>query len=235
MSICACGGSPSAPALAPSATFISKVIALSGNLAFGKTQVGKSVTGALTITNNGSGPLTVSGITMPMGYSTNWTSGAIAAGRLQVVAVTFAPVAVQSYDGTLMIVADQTSGAVTMPLSGAGIATGGNVARLISPVNGAVLANSAPGNRPVWTFTWTAVPGASTYRLYVKQGTASFPAVDVSGIAKTTYDYQTIGDVTTSNLPDWRWMVQSDDGWSETGIFSVAPPAPALPLASRRF
>ncbi len=203
---------------------------MSGTLAFGRTQVGKTVTAALRIANNGSGLLTVSGLTMPSGYSANWTSGTIAAGRSQDVGITFAPAAAQGYDGTLTVIADQTAGAATIGLSGTGLAPSANVPTLISPVNGAVLPNSAPGNRPVWTFTWSAVAGTLTYHLYVRHAGATLPAVDVSGIAATTYGYQTIGDITPENLLNWQWMVQSDEGWSDTGTFDVAPPAP-LPLA----
>lgn len=209
---------------------VTKIVVLSGNLAFGATQVGKTVTKALTIANNGSGLLTVTGLTLPTGYSANWTSGTIAAGRSQDVGITFAPTTVQGYDGTLTVTSDQTGGGNGIVLSGTGVAPSANVPTLISPVNGAVLPNSAAGNRSTWTFTWSAVPGTLTYRLNVKRVGAGFPAVDVSGIAATTYDYQTIGSVIPANLLDWQWMVQSDEGWSETGTFNVAPPA-TLPLA----
>ncbi len=229
ISASACGASSSAPAT-PSAT-VTKIVVLSGNLAFGGTQVGKTVTKPLTIANSGSGLLTVSGLTLPTGYSANWTSGTIEAGRSQDVGITFAPTTVQGYDGTLTVTSDQTGGGNAIFLSGTGVAPNANVPTLISPVNGAVLPNSAAGNRPTWTFTWSAVPGTLTYRLNVKRVGAAIPVVDVSGIAATTYDYQTIGSVIPANLLNWQWMVQSDEGWSETGTFNVAPPAtPSLAL-----
>ena len=51
ISASACGASSSAPAT-PSAT-VTKIVVLSGNLAFGGTQVGKTVTKPLTIANSG--------------------------------------------------------------------------------------------------------------------------------------------------------------------------------------
>ena len=228
ISVSACGGSSSAPPT-PS-VMVTKIMALSGDLAFGRTQVGKTVTRALKIANDGSGLLTVSGVTLPTGYSANWTSGTIEAGRSQNVGITFAPTTVQGYDGPLTVNSDQTVGGNAIFLSGTGVAPTANVPVIISPVNGAVLPNSAPGSRPIWTFTWSGVAGTLTYRLNVKRAGAAFPAVDVPGIAATTYDYQTIGDVTPANLLDWQWMVQSDEGWSETGTFNVAPGA-TLPLA----
>jgi uncharacterized protein YkwD len=96
------------------------VITLSGNLAFGAVEVGKTSELTLTIGNSGARTLSVTGITSPAGYTPNWTSGTIAPGGSQQVTVRFAPAAAQSYDGTLVVNGDQTSGTNTVSLSGTG-------------------------------------------------------------------------------------------------------------------
>jgi len=57
-----------------------RVISLSGNLAFGNIPVGTSATRTLTIANTRSGPLTVGSITYPVSFSGNWSGGTVAAG-----------------------------------------------------------------------------------------------------------------------------------------------------------
>jgi uncharacterized protein YkwD len=98
------------------------VIALGGSLNFGAVELGKTSELTLTVGNSGTGTLSVTGITVPGGYAVNWTSGAIAPGGSQQVAVRFAPTAAQTYDGTLTVNADHTSGTSTASLSGRGAA-----------------------------------------------------------------------------------------------------------------
>jgi len=71
-----------------SATLVlTRVIGLSGDLAFGSVTVGTTAKRTLTISNSGNSALAVSGITYPSGFSGAW-SGAVAAGRSQPVTVT---------------------------------------------------------------------------------------------------------------------------------------------------
>jgi hypothetical protein len=99
----------------------SRLIGLSGDLAFGNVPVNATETRTLTISNTGNSSLTVSGVSCPTGFSGAW-SGAIAAGGSQPVTVTFAPTAETSYGGTVIVDADQTSGTNSMPASGVGVA-----------------------------------------------------------------------------------------------------------------
>jgi len=99
-----------------------RVMVLTGSLAFGSVQVGATATAQLTITNSGNTTLTVTGIAVPSGYAANWTSGTIAPGASRYVTVTFAPAAAQTYNGTLVVNADQTGGTNTIAISGTGTA-----------------------------------------------------------------------------------------------------------------
>lgn len=98
-----------------------RIISLSGNLAFGNVTVGTSAQRTLTVANNGNSTLTVSGISYPSGFSGDWPSGTIAAGGSQPVTVTFAPTSVTSYGNTLAVSANQTSGNNTYAISGTGV------------------------------------------------------------------------------------------------------------------
>ena len=119
-----CGkGSPTAPTPASNSTTGSaatRVVSLGGSLTFGAVEIGKTSELTLTIGNTGTGTLSVTGITVPGGYTPNWTSGTIAPGASQQVAVRFAPLAAQSYDGLLTVHGDHTAGSNTAPLSGTG-------------------------------------------------------------------------------------------------------------------
>ena len=98
-----------------------KIIGLSGNLAFGNVTNGTTATATLTLHNTGNTTLTVTSISYPTGFSGAW-SGTIPAGSSHDVTVTFAPVAVVSYSGTVTVASDATSGTGTLAASGAGVA-----------------------------------------------------------------------------------------------------------------
>ena len=97
-----------------------RVIALSGDLAFGNVEIGSSATSSLVISNTGNTELAVSGITCPAGFSGNW-SGSIAAGESQNVTVTFSPDLEQSFSGNISVASDKTSGSPSIAVSGTGV------------------------------------------------------------------------------------------------------------------
>ncbi len=97
-----------------------RIIALSGNLAFANVTVGSSEQATLTIANTGNSTLTVSGIGYPAGFSGDWSSGTIPAGSSQPVTVTFAPTATTGYGGNITVTSDATSGINTIAASGTG-------------------------------------------------------------------------------------------------------------------
>jgi hypothetical protein len=124
----ACGGGSSSPT-APSASTpapVTKVIGVSGNLAFGEVTVGASRTSTFTISNSGNTTLTVTGISVSGGLvshsSASWTNGSVPAGGSQTVTVWFEPTAAGSYSGTVTVNADHTSGSNTLAISGTGVA-----------------------------------------------------------------------------------------------------------------
>lgn len=116
------GGSPTTPTPTPTPTpTVTRIIALEGNLDFGDVTVGRTANRELRIVNRGNGPLTISGLTGPAGFSASWTNGTIASNQWQDLTVQFAPVAQQSYSGTLTVNADQTSGTNTIAITARGV------------------------------------------------------------------------------------------------------------------
>lgn len=124
----ACGGGSSSPT-APSgnAGTPSRIIGVSGNLAFGDVNVGSSRDATMTISNTGNSVLTVSGLSVSGGIGSamtaTWTSGTIAAGASQTVTLRFQPTAAGAFSGTLTINADQTSGTNTIAYSASGVSS----------------------------------------------------------------------------------------------------------------
>ena len=115
--------SPSSPT--PTTT---RIIALEGNMAFGNISLGSSFSATLRVYNQGNAPLTITGCTGTNNINTvARTAGASATiqpGGSQAITVTFTPLAVQSYSGTITVNGDQTSGINTIAFSGAGTLEG---------------------------------------------------------------------------------------------------------------
>ena len=121
---CGGGGNNATSPAAPSAT---KIIGVSGNLAFGNVAVGSQATAVMLITNSGNSALTVTGMTGPGAYSASWTSGSIPAGGSQSVTIGFSPTAAVSYNGAITVNGDQTSGTNAITVSGTGVVARANV------------------------------------------------------------------------------------------------------------
>ena len=116
--VAACGKTPAAPTPTPT-----RIIRLGGNLNFGDVQIGDVRTdGVLVVNNDGNAPLGVTGMTFPSdAYTSSWTAGSIAPSASQIASITFAPVLLRSYSGTITVNADQTGGTNTIPVLGVGV------------------------------------------------------------------------------------------------------------------
>ena len=157
-----CSGSSSSPssASAPSTPAGTRVVTLSGILAFGSVTVGTVASATLTITNSGSTPLTITSLSLPasisQAYIASFTSGTIAAGASQAVTIRFSPIAAQDYGGTLTVNGDQTSGTNTTPVSGIGVLASGVAAtRIISVTGNLAFGNVAVGQTGTAVMTIT--------------------------------------------------------------------------------
>jgi hypothetical protein len=157
--------SPAAPTPVPATP--TKVIGITGNLAFGTVQIGSSGTATMTIANTGNATLTVTSLNLPSSilsaYGASWTSGTIAAGASQAVTIRFTPTAAIDYNGTLTVAGDQTSGANTIAISGTGAG--------LVPLAGTVFSSS--GSR-IGGATIRILDGANAGRTTTSDGTGLY-------------------------------------------------------------
>lgn len=121
VSACGSKGNPNAPpSTTPPPTAQTRVIALEGNMDFGAIQIHQSFSATLRILNNGNAPLTITNMTGPGGYASSFTNGTIQAGSAQTATVRFSPTEPRTYNGTLTVNGDHTSGTNTIAISGRG-------------------------------------------------------------------------------------------------------------------
>ncbi len=136
LAIACSGNAPTAPSTQPTQSTpptATRIIGLSGNLAFGNVEVGQIAKTTLTITNTGNAPLTVTGLALDVaGFSdaslTGFNAsmrGTVGANGSTPVTVFFSPQVVRSYSGVLTVIADQTGGTNTIGISGTGTFSGG--------------------------------------------------------------------------------------------------------------
>ncbi|TAH18459.1 MAG: choice-of-anchor D domain-containing protein [Cytophagales bacterium] len=96
-----------------------KAISLAGDLNFGTVTIGETSQKLLTINNTGTALLTITGLTLPAGF-TGTFSGTIAVGASQIVMLTFTPTQAITYSGTVTVNGDQASGTNTIAIAGIG-------------------------------------------------------------------------------------------------------------------
>ncbi len=194
---------------------VTKIIGLSGSLAFGNVNIGSTATKTFTISNTGNTTLTVSSITYPTGYTGSWSSGTIAAGSSKSVTVTFKPTAVQTYSGTVTVNSDKTSGTNTIAISGAGIQAAlsytisgyvknagsvgiSGVTLTFSNSGGTATTDTSGYYSKAFTAAWTGVVTPS------KSGSAFTPATrSYSGVTANQTNQNYTGGVATTSFRIW--------------------------------
>ena len=134
----------------------------------GASIVGGSAQRTLTIYSTGVSNLTVTGLSLPAGFSGNW-SGSIAPGASQSVTVTFSPTALATYSGTLTVNSDAVAGTNTLAVSGTGNSQNPQI--LTQPQSQSVVAGqnatltvTSSGQTPLsyqWRFNGANLAGAT--------------------------------------------------------------------------
>lgn len=104
----------------PAAKTLCPALALSGSLAFAEVGIGLTHGSNLVIQNTGTGPLVVSSIGYPAGFSGAW-SGSIAEGQTQTIVVSFSPSQAKNYGGVLTVNSNAHRGVNTLRVSGKGV------------------------------------------------------------------------------------------------------------------
>jgi hypothetical protein len=128
MAVSCADSSPTSPtpAVTPTPTAATRVITVTGDLAFGFVDLGLTSERTFTIRNSGNTTLTISsmspvGGTGTAGYTATPTSGTIAPGASQTVTMRFSPTIAQVYSNVLTVASDRTSGGNEIIVSGTGV------------------------------------------------------------------------------------------------------------------
>ena len=113
----ACKKSPAAPAK-------TRVAEWSGSLDFGNVKINTTATRGVSIINTGNDTLTVTSLSTTVlggNYSADWISGTIPPGGSQFINIFFRPTEARTYNGAVIIQANQTSGFNSTPVNGTGV------------------------------------------------------------------------------------------------------------------
>jgi len=102
-----------------------RIISLSGTMAFGNVDVNSTSDATLTITNSGDSELSITDISLPTGFTASVSTLAVASGESEDITITFAPTQAIGYTGDITITSNATSGTNTIPVSGTGTSTTG--------------------------------------------------------------------------------------------------------------
>lgn len=95
-----------------------KEIDVTGSLNFGNVAVGQQAVKSFKIRNRGLENLTVSSISIPNGYSLDWTNGVIQPNNEITVSITFSPQTIGSYNGTVNVNSDAQIGNNSISITG---------------------------------------------------------------------------------------------------------------------
>jgi hypothetical protein len=126
-----CEKSPTAPSQNTKDT---RVLSISGPVAFGSVPVATLQTRQFTVTNTGNSTLHITGVTVstPTGVGVGVSSGTVFAGETVPVNVIFMPSAATAYNATVTFQSDATSGTASTTVSGTGTVAPGLVAQVFN-------------------------------------------------------------------------------------------------------
>ena len=102
-------------------SFATPTVFITGDLSFAAVKKNSTASKIFTITNTGSTLLSVSSLELPAGFTSDWSSGAIAAAGHQDVKITFTPTREIVYSGLINV--NTNTGIYTIAVSGTGINT----------------------------------------------------------------------------------------------------------------
>ena len=88
---------------------------------FGNVTIGTFAERTLTIANSGNSLLSVTGLLVPTGYTTNFSAATIQANGSHQVTIRLTPTTPIEYSGIITVSGDQTGGNNTASITGTGI------------------------------------------------------------------------------------------------------------------
>lgn len=117
-------GSVSAPAFflpTPQQTVtVMRALTFSGNLAFGVVDIGTTASLTIRMENKGNDAVTITGMTAPVGFRVDWTTGTLPVGASADLTVTFTPEDAREYSGLLIVSGNVTHGDNRVGVTGNG-------------------------------------------------------------------------------------------------------------------
>jgi hypothetical protein len=105
----------------------------SSNLSFGNIVIGSSSTAIITLTNSGSAPTTISGVSISaqnFSASSALAGSIVAPGQAVALGIVFTPATATAFSGTITIASNAPNSPISIPVSGAGVATPAHSATL---------------------------------------------------------------------------------------------------------
>jgi|SRR5271157_4939260 len=162
---------------APAPTQTHLLSANTSSLSFGNALVGSTVSQTLTLTNSGTGSVTISQAAITgTGFSLSGFSGTVtlAAGQTLTLTVNFAPASAGSVTGSLSIVSSATNSPATISLSG----TGGQPQIIVSPSSPAFLSFTVGTS----TSMIVTIKNPGTANLNVTQATLAGTGFSITGL-----------------------------------------------------
>jgi hypothetical protein len=208
-------------------------LSLSGSFNFGRVSIGSSGTSNLTISNNSSDSISVTGITYPPGFSGAWT-GAISGGSSKVVSVSFTPTAETAYSGDLTVAS--SAGSLAQALSGEGVVgvvnlvSGGTLSSLGAPTGSSrTYKISVPAGSTALKITTSGGQGDAD--LYLKRGVPPSPS-EIDFLSEAAGNGEVI-NVSAPAADDWYILIYGYEEYSGLSLTATvtAPPASLLSVA----
>lgn len=136
-----CSNNNSTAPTTPTTTATTRIVNITGDLAFGNVNLGDAPTRTYTISNSGNAALTVTGLqavggTGNTGFTATLLTGTIGPGSSSSGQLRFTPTAAQGYSHVLTVIGDQTSGNAAINVSGVGVGTAAAPAPAPAPTPG---------------------------------------------------------------------------------------------------
>lgn len=204
-------------------------LSLSGSFNFGKVGIGSSGTSNLTISNNSTAAISVTGITYPVGFSGAY-NGTISAGSSKVVSVSFTPTAESAYAGNLTVASNAPTGDLSLPVSGEGVVA---VVGLVSNVPVSPLGAPTGSSR---TYKISVPAGSTSLKvvtsggtgdadLYIKRGVTPSPS-DIDFLSEAAGNAESIS-VPSPVAGDWYILLYGYEEYAGVSLTATvtAPPS----------
>jgi photosystem II stability/assembly factor-like uncharacterized protein len=178
-------------------------ISLSGNLDFGEIEVGKSSSSDLNISNDGNVPLKIDSISLPAGFSGNW-SGTISPNQNISITLKFSPIEDKLYTGNLTVYSNAQSGINTIKVKGSGITTSVIDHEIFTYNNISILPNPSTDFIHIYISNSKKSLGLINIQIYDILGINVFPAIretkfseiiDITNLLPGVY-YIIVGNIT---------------------------------------